>query len=154
MIKNGIDFLMIDVKSNQKVARTQYLICVIQHISFIMMNKTCKNDKPLLVTDLIFYKSPKANGKILLGSCWGNQSDKKWVKKYVIAAALYSYVWYVNVVLNRFFLVNWMKVWNWMFKFNTSKPKKSFVNTVELSMRTDLAAHSSQNNIEEQPCSQ
>jgi len=37
-----------------------------------MMNKMFKNQKLLLVTELIFHNKPKANGKILLSFCWGN----------------------------------------------------------------------------------
>ncbi len=39
------------------------------------MNKTCKNHKLLLVTELIFCNNPKDNWNILSGFCWRNQSD-------------------------------------------------------------------------------
>jgi len=56
-----------------------------------MTNKTYKNHKLLLFTELIFCNNTKANGKILLGFCWGKQGDAIfWVglQKYIITAAV------------------------------------------------------------------
>lgn len=41
----------------------------------IVMKKTCKNHKLLLLTDFIFCNNPKEKGKILLVFCCGNQVD-------------------------------------------------------------------------------
>ncbi len=44
-------------------------------MKIIMMNKTCKNHKLLLVTELILCNNPKANGKSLLSFWRVNHSD-------------------------------------------------------------------------------
>lgn len=58
----------------------------------IMMNKVCKNDKLLLVTELFFSNNLKANGKILLGFFRGNQGYTNFrfgLQIYIITSALY-----------------------------------------------------------------
>lgn len=52
----------------------------------ILLKTKCKNHKPLLATELIFFNNLKANEKVLLAICRGNQGVAKfWVglQKYI-----------------------------------------------------------------------
>lgn len=62
----------------------------------ITINKACTNHKPLMVTELSFCNKAKANGKIILGFCRGNQDDANfWSAKifHHFSALLWGRVW-------------------------------------------------------------
>ncbi len=74
-----------------------------------MMDKMCK--KLLLVTELIFCNTAKANGKILLGFCRGNQGDPNlWVglQKYAYDSILFIELKTCSVIKGAQFPNKWL----------------------------------------------